>query len=103
MKLFYAKKSYLDGNPEFTVDLMSVKERKHAVSLLDDGDCLVEFKYGKGPVDGWWCCQIGEGMIDTAPVCGRDNCPYYAPRNGKNGICKDLSPCVVETGKTYGK
>ena len=102
MKLFYIKNSVKEFGDDFTVDLMDKAELKKEIETLDDGDFFIEYKYGKGNVDGWWCIQIGEGMFETSESCGRE-CVYYDPRNGKNGMCKNLRPSVIETGKTFKK
>lgn len=50
--------------------------------------------------DGMWCMQEGEVVYRGENDCGR-MCHNYKPRNGKNGICKELTWCFKQTGKKF--
>ena len=45
------------------------------------------------------CCKHINDFIEE---CSENNCGNdYEPRNGKNGICKSLTWCLIETGKRF--
>lgn len=41
-----------------------------------------------------WCAEACEPILKGDGSCGKD-CPWYDPRNGKNGCCKALRSCYV--------
>ena len=40
-----------------------------------------------------WCKEFGIGIEKGVDYCGKNDCKFYSPRNGKNGCCKNLGFC----------
>ena len=46
-----------------------------------------------------WCSVEGEHV--ERGECGKDECEYYAPCNGKSGRCRNLKNCYKSDGTEY--
>lgn len=55
-------------------------------------------EYGNGIM---WCKMQRDFVDDTRDVCGVHNCKDYAPCNGKNGRCRELTNTLINTGKFF--
>jgi len=51
--------------------------------------------------DGMWCMMEGEVIYRGEGNCGKLNCGNYKPRNGRSGICEQLTWCFKPTGRQF--
>lgn len=66
---------------------------------LREGETEIRLQEAKSDVNGpgMWCAREGEAFERGSNDCGRQ-CPGYAPRNRKGGICKEQTFCRIPVG-----
>lgn len=71
-----------------------------AKSHAESYDIPMGFELSVKDIGGpMWCCEEGEFVEDSRDSCGKSNCNFYNPCNGKSGRCRHLKNCFTGTGK----
>lgn len=90
MKRFYSVKGY-DDDGCYPLEIIqdALDEQNGFYGIPDDAEAIELTVWEPRTGTGMFLCEEHrEGFESGEDSCGKFNCDYYAPRNGKNGRCR---------------
>lgn len=93
----YVDKYYLDDGGETAFGLSYWKDE------AKDGNLPINIELQKRDIDSeyMWCDTHSEFITRGEQECGKNQCPWYEPCNGKSGRCEALKNTLIGTGKFF--